>query len=368
MRSDVSLKVGSLNIQGSAKIKCETADIISLIEKHHIFVIEESWLEKGDACPKIPSYTPFRTERKKHPKAVRNSGGIIMYIRNSIMKGITKVGARANTGGDAIWIKLDKCYFGLNTDIFLCGGYIVPRADTDTFEVLRREIEMFSNLGKVCLIGDYNARTSSSQPTQYIMQIDNDTDMISSLPILPRRSIDKVINGNGNQLLKIMTNYDLLIGNGFLMGDLEGHLTCSSWNGFSTNDIFLFHRDLYNQISYFKIDDHFQWYSDHRCITASLRVNLPPVYTKNTAWKKVAKNKMLWSDMNVEKYKQILEQPETMETFQNFNDTEFLDTNEMVKQFTAIMNDILQKVFPNKNRKRKHQTYEKRLFCNLSNC
>ena len=360
MRRDVSLKIGSLNIQGSAKIKCGTADIISLVQKHHIFVIEESWLEKGDACPQIPSYTPFRTERKKHPKAVRNSGGIIMYIRNSIMKGITKVAARAGAGGDAIWIKLDKFHFGLNTHVFLCGGYIVPRADGDTFEILRREIEIYSNMGKVCLIGDYNARTASSQPIQYVMQPDNETDMISSLPTLPRKSIDKTINGNGNQLLKILTNYDLLIGNGYLMGDLEGNLTCSSWNGFSTNDLFVFHRDMYTQISYFKVDDHFQWYSDHRCITVSLRVDLPSFYPKNTSWRKMTRNKIIWNAETIEKYKNFLAQPDTIETFQNFNNSEFSDSNEMVKEFTSIMNKILENVFPDKGRRRKKLYKENR--------
>ena len=51
MSDNVFLKVGSLNIQGSAKLKCETDDIKNHISKHHIFVIIESWLDKNDACP-----------------------------------------------------------------------------------------------------------------------------------------------------------------------------------------------------------------------------------------------------------------------------------------------------------------------------
>ena len=56
------------------------------------------------------TYKSYVTERKKHPKALRNSGGIIMFISNSICKGVTKVAARANRGGDAIWVKLDKSF------------------------------------------------------------------------------------------------------------------------------------------------------------------------------------------------------------------------------------------------------------------
>ena len=68
MKYITSLKIGSLNLQGGAKTKCETTDIQNKIKSHHIFVIEESWLEKQDKCPQIPSYATFRTERKKHPK------------------------------------------------------------------------------------------------------------------------------------------------------------------------------------------------------------------------------------------------------------------------------------------------------------
>ena len=83
MRNNIFLQLGSLNIQGNAKIKCESPDIIDLIANHHIFVICESWLDKSDSCPAIPSYSNFRSERKRHPKAKRNSGGIIMYIKHT---------------------------------------------------------------------------------------------------------------------------------------------------------------------------------------------------------------------------------------------------------------------------------------------
>ena len=124
-------------------------------------------------------------------KAIRNSGGIIMFIKNDIVRGVTKVAARAGSGGDAIWIKLDKNFFGIDNHIFMCGGYIVPRADHEQFEILRKEIEHFSNLGKVCLIGDLNARTGTSQPKQYTLDPEDDHNMVMPLPVLARNSMDK---------------------------------------------------------------------------------------------------------------------------------------------------------------------------------
>ena len=352
MISKVFLKIGSLNIQGSAKIKCETADIRNLIAKHHIFIIEESWLEKKDACPVMPSYTSFRSERKKHPRAKRNSGGIVMYISHSIAKGVTKMTSRANKCGDAIWIKLDKTYFGLSSDVYLCGGYIVPNADDDAFEVLRREIESFSSLGHVCLIGDYNSRMSISQPQHYTLQLDSDTDMVDPLPIPPRRSMDLASNSNGNKMLDLLTNYDLFIANGFVMGDLEGNHTCCTWNGVSVNDVFLFHRDLYRHINYFKVDDHFQWYSDHRTITVSLNVNIRTSNSGGDSWNKLLKRKMNWDSEMIEKYKDILQQPDTVEKLRNFAESDFPDSDSVAANFTSILDDILAKVFPKKSKKR----------------
>ena len=102
MRNRVFLKLGSLNIQGNARVKCETEEIKKLITKHHIYVIEESWLNKNDSCPLVSGYTPFRSERKKHPKAKRNSGGVIVFIKHVIAKGVTKIACRADRGGDAV--------------------------------------------------------------------------------------------------------------------------------------------------------------------------------------------------------------------------------------------------------------------------
>ena len=151
MRQHSALKIGSLNVKGSAK----------------------------------------------HPRAIQNSGGIIMYISNSIMGGVTKVDARAHSGFDAIWIKLDNC----------------------------------------------------------------------------------------------------------IMRDLEGQLKCCSRNGSSTNDLFLFHMELYNQINHFKVDDEFHWYSDHRSISFSLQISLLLHNSKHSkTWKQAYRNKMLWNPEAIEKY------------------------------------------------------------------
>ena len=105
MYSKYNLKIGCLNIGGNAKVKCQTKDIETLIRGHGIFIILQSWLDIDDACQKIHGYMPFRTGCKKKSGTKRNSGGVLVYGKNTIAKGLMKLKSSSN---DIMWIKLDK--------------------------------------------------------------------------------------------------------------------------------------------------------------------------------------------------------------------------------------------------------------------
>ena len=115
-----NLKIGCLNIGGNAKMKCVSPDLVGIITKHDIFIVLETWLEGQDQCPKIDGFMNFRSERNKKSRAKRNSGGLIVYYRQTIGKGVHKL---KSTSSDIIWIKLDKSYFGIKNDVFLCAAY-----------------------------------------------------------------------------------------------------------------------------------------------------------------------------------------------------------------------------------------------------
>ena len=150
-------------------------------------------------------------------------------------------------------------------------------------------------------------------------------------------------------MLELLTNYDLLVANGFVMGDLEGKETCCTWNGLSVNDVFIYHRNLSNAINYFKVNDNFEWYSDHRFITASLRVNMHKSNKLEHSWSKLLKRRMNWNSETIEKYKNILEQPDTVEKLENFIGSDFSDSDTATAAFSSVLNHILGKVFPKKN-------------------
>lgn len=123
MHKKCNLKIGCLNIGGNARVKCLSDSVIEQIQGHDIFIIVESWLGKNDNCPAIHGYMNYRSERKRKCKAKRDSGGILVYYRQDIGKGIQKIESALK---DAIWLKLDKSFFGFVKDMYICAIYFPP--------------------------------------------------------------------------------------------------------------------------------------------------------------------------------------------------------------------------------------------------
>lgn len=89
--------------------------------KYDIVFLYETWTSsKSDIS--VKGYISHNFYRKfKHRKAKRCSGGIAVYFKESIKDGISVVKNNLNT---SIWVKLDKAYFSLEQDVFLCGIYL----------------------------------------------------------------------------------------------------------------------------------------------------------------------------------------------------------------------------------------------------
>ena len=112
-----NLKIGSWNIGGNAKVKCEHDDVTWIIKSHDIFAILESWLDHEESCPRIENYINFRSERKKKSKAKRNSGGMIIYCPKTLSKGIRKI---KSSSQDILWLQLDRSFWAAEWFIHLC--------------------------------------------------------------------------------------------------------------------------------------------------------------------------------------------------------------------------------------------------------
>ena len=147
-----------------AKKTCE--DFVSLITKNDIICLVESWTTKMSPI-KLHGYRTLvhSFRRAVNGRAKRAGGGVIIYIKDELFKGVKLV---KNAQDCIVWLTLDKIYFGFEKDIYLGIAYIVPENspihalyDVDLFQTLEEDIFFFSENGDVFLTGDLNCRSGN---------------------------------------------------------------------------------------------------------------------------------------------------------------------------------------------------------------
>ena len=107
------------------------------------------------------------------------------------------------------------------------------------------------------VFGDFNSRVSNI--SDFIINDDDKHTPVTDTYISDeyehlsaRHNKDTTINKYGKHLLTLCQEYQLRIMNGRILGDLEDKLTCFKWNGCSTVDYAIVHKDLYNKIDFFQ--------------------------------------------------------------------------------------------------------------------
>ena len=209
--------------------------------------------------------------------------------------------ANGTSSSNRLWIKLDKNFFDFSEDIYLCAVYVPPISSThfeNDFVSLENEMCSFAKLGKIILMGDFNARTGQSPDF-----IDEDSSQINNFDasnLLPanyevdseinRTNQDIVINSHGKSLLELCISSRLRILNGRYIGDSLGNHTFMSVNGYSTVDYALVSASLLSSVKYFKTES-FTYLSDHVQIQMTLECSI-----RNTFNYKL--NGKMWKDFN----------------------------------------------------------------------
>ena len=109
------------NIEGlSGKLNNE--EFLSNIVKYDFITLVETWLPDGKNI-NIPGFYSFTKGRRKHKNAKRHSGGITILVRKGIRKGVKFLSSSSTR---FVWCKLDKQFFSLDHDIYVCSTYIPP--------------------------------------------------------------------------------------------------------------------------------------------------------------------------------------------------------------------------------------------------
>ena len=251
--------------------------LVQFLREYDLVCMQETFFTDTEMMyhklgPVVRKYDVFHSLRtRKHKKAKRGSGGVVLLFKKQIKKGIFLVN---NKHEDFLWVKLCKEYFGFEHDIYLGCVYLPPdKGKRDRYEeILEKAVAEYSSLGKVLLIGDMNARIGNRQDfvqgdhCDYIPVPEAyDIDYCEK-----RQSLDTVVNPAGEILLQLCKSSGLRILNGRYADDQPGKFTCHKCNGTSVVDYFIAHHSLISYISSFKVTELQELYSDHAPLTASL--------------------------------------------------------------------------------------------------
>ena len=232
------LRLLSYNVE-NLEPKLEEPHFLDLVNKHDLCILCETW-KKDESKLDIPGWWDFSQIRPKTKKTGRHSGGITVLAKQEIRKGIKVI---LSTEG-FLWIKLNKVFFSMERDLFVCGAYIPPERSInsvghiDFFEKLIEQVSSFRDKGNVLLAGDFNARIGSDKSNDPIPCLNN------LMPDQPssnsqRSSCDHTVNNYGKKIIRVCNSFNLKVVNGQAAGDLLGNYTCFNYNGSSVVDLII---------------------------------------------------------------------------------------------------------------------------------
>ena len=358
------LRILSFNVEG-LKPKLDDPSFLKFIQGFDISILSETW--KADTTKiNIENFWDFSQVRPKHEKAIRHSGGITILAKHDIRPGIRLV---ENSEG-FLWIRLEKSFFKLENDIFLCGAYIPPKnttqniSKTDYFGKLEKSILEYKGKGNILIMGDLNARTGNKGNAKFAY----DKHLSNLLPdvskdwntIEVRSSCDDKVNTSGRTLLNICNNHNLRIANGQTPGDRVGNYTCFNHGGASVVDYFITENTLQEKVLAFKVLPP-EFDSKHAPIAATIKTE-----TSNKG-----KGKLLnppkaynWDSQCSKRFIDLMNQKESQimlgnfsKSLKDYNTVENLQN--VTKSFTQFMNNCADKSLKLKNRFKKNKKHNK---------
>ena len=101
----------------------------------------------------------------------------------------------------------------------------------------------------------------------------------------------------------------------------------------------------------------FDWYSDHKSVSVSIKVNVAYESNKNKGlWKQFKSLSMDWTEENVDKFQIALKSDAVTESLANFTKTDFNSADSAATEFSSILSGVLGKIFKNKKSRSKKKS------------
>ena len=233
------------------------------------------------------SFSLHRQENKQSSK--RNSGGIVLYIRNKYVSKDTLV---FTSHDDILWVKISSSVLSLNTDLYICLCYVVPdessrqaMIETNIFDRILESIVYIESKAQsefsMLICGDFNGRTSNKPD----FVLDDESHHMNVLPdeYTPDQFMNRYsqdighVNNNGLLLLDLCQQTGVRILNGRVGDDRGvGKFTFVGNRGCSVVDYVLASQNLFEFVSTFQVHDP-NILSDHCLLSFSFTFGDEPI-------------------------------------------------------------------------------------------
>ena len=341
------------NINGSIYSKLTEPDFLKEVLSFPIFgLIETHHIADDISKLQVLEYKCLQVCRSKLKKG-RKSGGIAVYIHNSVSGGVKKV---ETSGSESILIKLNKDFFSFDRDIVISFPYCVPanssftiRTQFDPFTDFENKICSVKDESDLICLGDFNARTGLKP--DYLDNEDNsdipvmgDICATDSVATYPRGNLDsEVVNQYGDHLLSLCQSIPLRICNGRKLGDVQGMFTCFKSNGQSSVDYCLASPNIWSRISTFQVHNFIPDMSDHCPTSVSIRTNYSYISKQQDNYVYISKPKKLaWNDDISVKFENIIQSAESKNFLFNFNSINCNDRKSLDSATTSLSQFLVQ--------------------------
>ena len=224
----------------------------------------ETWvIEVSEVRNILPGYVCFDIPAFKYEKLGRPMCGILVYVKNNLIKYVKQVETNCKF---AIFLKIDKLLCSSFKDILFSFTYIPPYYSNAYKNENVKGIGMIENyllnteidLSEVILsvVGDLNCRTADKLdfiPNDHVPPELEEFNEVLCSSVERRSSCDKISNKAGDELLRFCIAYSLLIMNGRVGSDKDiGNFTFMGHNGNSLIDYFICNEELCSTISDFE--------------------------------------------------------------------------------------------------------------------
>ena len=286
-------------MNGDLVSKLDNVEFVELISMNDVVLLSETWTneENEENDLKLRNFKkPFCKHRERKRNARRDSGGLCVFFRNSIVNGVSEIKWDFE---DGMCFKLDRCFFGLERDMFFVFVYMRPdsssradmNVDINIFEIVEQQIAKVSELGDVICMGDFNARLTEREECLIVDRLNectlesmnigiyenehvfSENDFTINDMSIKRTNSDKNVNSYGLKLLSLCYACDLAILNGRAGADKGvGNLTFCGHQGESTNEYVMCDRASLYKVCDFTIGKP-NCFSDHCVVSFKLSMS-----------------------------------------------------------------------------------------------